>query len=246
MKRIFIVLILSIFWVTSISGQEETGTYKRDPGIYFGIGPGLYISSFLDREGSYFGPPSYSRKVSSEGQTSFTLNATIFFKFDLSSHFSIQPEIGFNPCSHEMDYVNSSIGNWFIHDTGDYKISYFNTQFSLLFSFNRGSRFRFFLGPFLNIPFGETCKGKETKNTNVYQLHITRVVNYDEMINCDLKPCLGISAGAGLNFNAWRMPLFLELKSGITLTETGIPPEIYQSPRHELFISVNLTYLLRL
>lgn len=247
MKRIIIFLFLILFRATFISGQEETTAFKRNPGINFGIGPGLYISSFQDRNKST-SEPYQTIKVSSEGQTTYSMNGIMFFEFPLSSHFSIQLEISFASCNHEMNYVYSITGNQQLHDTGDYILSYFNTQLSLLFSFNRGNRFRYFFGPFLNIPFNETCTGKESKTQIVPYVppfpFIKTVSNYNELIGCDLKTCLGIAAGVGLNFNAWKIPLFLELKGGITLTETGIPPDYFQ--RKELFISINLNYLLRL
>jgi hypothetical protein len=249
MKRIIIILFLLVSGATFISGQEETSTYKRDPGIYFGIGPGMYISSFVDRDESGTEPPYESVKVLSEGQTAVTLNGIIFFEFHLPSHISIQPEIGINSCRHDMNYYYERGPNYPQRDTGNYELSYYNTQFTFLINFDLYDWLSFSLGPFLNIPFSEKCEG-QVISTDLRWYGIpgrskTDTI-YNEMIHCDLKPCLGIAASVGLNLNAWKIPLLLELKAGITLTETGIPPETSLPARRELFVSINLNYLLRL
>ena len=143
-----------------------------------------------------------------------------------------------------MYYTYERGPNYPQKDTGDYKLSFYYTQFALLFVLNRGNEFRFFGGPFLYIPLSEKCSGEEKQT--YYRLGQSRTVtNNDEMIGGDLKTCLGISAGVGLVFTSYRIPLLLELKAGITLTETGIPPG-WVPARKDLFISLNLNYMLRL
>ena len=79
MNRFLTIIFLGIFGTSYILSQGGKNPETKKSGINFGIGPGLYITPFLDRNESGT-EPYESIKVSSEGQTTISCNGIVFSK----------------------------------------------------------------------------------------------------------------------------------------------------------------------
>lgn len=146
---LFIVILIPDFLLRG-EIPDSTGSVKK---CSVGLRAGLYLSSF-NASSDHTGPHGYSLTYTNNNQLKAGYHFGFYFDFKGRNHFSIQPELNFIHCRHNIYYTQWWRGPPDRTSITDYELTCSLLQLCLLPKLVIGdnSEVKILAGPFIRIP----------------------------------------------------------------------------------------------